>query len=40
MNFQMGGNIMVSKRKNREMEKWRKEKGFSIWYIPVQKEVK
>ncbi len=23
-----------------EIEEWRKEKGFSIWYIPIQKEVK
>lgn len=22
------------------IEKWRKEKGFSIWYAPLQKEVK
>lgn len=22
------------------IERWRKEEGFSIWYVPLQKEVK
>ena len=36
-NFSVGFNKDFPKGK---IEEWRKEKGFSIWYVPTQKGVK